>query len=84
MLSSALHFLSQTPMAGAGALTLQGLIPALETVFIQRAQMDHVDCVQALEQKMGARAEAIMREHAFRSRENKKALIARLPRNALL
>ena len=84
VLSSALHFLSQTPMAGAGALTLQGLIPALETVFIQRAQMDHVDCVQALEQKMGARAEAIMREHAFRSRENKKALIARLPRNALL
>jgi GntR family transcriptional regulator of vanillate catabolism len=77
-LQGTLQFVSRTPMAGAGALTLQGLAPALETAFIQRAQNDHVDCVQALEARAGARAEAIMREHAFRSRENKKVLIARL------
>lgn len=77
-LQATLQFISRTPMAGAGALTLQGLMPALETSFIQRAQSDHVDCVQALQERAGARAEAIMREHAFRSRENKKMLIARL------
>jgi GntR family transcriptional regulator of vanillate catabolism len=67
-------------MGGAGALTLQGVIPELETSFIRRAQSDHVDVVQAIRQGAGARAEAIMREHAYRSRENKKVLIARLPR----
>ncbi|HYF21273.1 MAG TPA: GntR family transcriptional regulator [Ramlibacter sp.] len=71
-------FLSRTPMAGAGALTLQGVIPALETAFIQRAQNDHVDVVDAIRQGAGARAEAIMREHALRSRQNKRILVARL------
>ena len=40
---AALAFISRTPMAGAGALTLQGVIPELETAFIRRAQSDHVD-----------------------------------------
>jgi len=82
-LASTLNFVSRIPMAGANALTLQGMVPSLETTFIRRAQMDHVDCVQALEQQAGSRAEAIMREHAFRSRENKKLLIARLPRTPM-
>lgn len=77
-LAATLQFVSRIPMAGANALTLQGLMPSLETGFIRRAQQDHVDVVQALEQKSGARADALMREHAFRSRENKKLLIARL------
>jgi GntR family transcriptional regulator, vanillate catabolism transcriptional regulator len=71
-------FLSRTPMAGAGALTLQGVIPELETAFIQRAQNDHVDVVDAIRQGAGARAEAIMREHALRSRQNKRILVSRL------
>ncbi len=79
-LEAALDFVSRTPMAGAGALTLQGVIPELETAFIRRAQNDHIDCVAAMRQGAGTRAEAIMREHAFRSRENKKTLIARLPK----
>ena len=79
-LEGALGFVSRTPMGGAGALTLQGVIPELETSFIRRAQSDHRDVVQAMREGAGARAEAIMREHAFRSRENKKVLIARLPR----
>lgn len=80
-LGATLAFVSRTPMAGAGALTLQGVIPELETRFIRRAQSDHVDVVQALREGAGARAEAIMREHAYRSRENKRELIARLPRS---
>ncbi|MCZ4316146.1 GntR family transcriptional regulator [Comamonadaceae bacterium G21597-S1] len=79
-LAATLQFVSRIPMAGANALTLQGQVPSVETSFIRRAQQDHVDLVQALEQKAGSRAEAIMREHAFRSRENKKLLIARLAR----
>lgn len=81
-LEAALAFVSRTPMAGAGALTLQGAIPELETAFIRRAQSDHVNCVAAICGGAGARAEAIMREHAYRSRENKKVLIARLPKAA--
>lgn len=81
-LEATLAFISHTPMAGAGALTLQGVIPELETAFIRRAQSDHVDCVAAICGGAGARAEAIMREHAYRSRENKKVLIARLPKTA--
>ncbi len=99
-LAATLQFVSRIPMAGANALTLQGLVSpaparanpceprepvervqALELRFIQRAQQDHVDCVQALTRKEGSRAESIMREHAFRSRENKKVLIARLSRS---
>jgi len=79
-LAATLAFVSRIPMAGANALTLQGLVPSLETAFIRRAQQDHVDCVQALQQHSGSRAEAVMREHAFRSRENKKLLIARMGR----
>ena len=79
-LHDTLGFISRTPMAGAGALTLQGVIPELETAFIRRAQSDHEDVVAAMRAGAGARAEAIMREHAYRSRENKRVLIARLPR----
>lgn len=75
-------FLSRTPMAGAGALTLQGILPRLETEFIQRAHDDHVDCVRAIRQGAGARAESIMREHAFRSRENKRVLMSRMAEGA--
>ncbi len=81
-LDAALVYISRTPMAGAGALTLQGVMPELEAEFIRRAQNDHRDCVAAIEAGASSRAEAIMREHAFRSRENKKTLIARLPQAA--
>ncbi len=81
-LEAALAFVSRTPMAGAGALTLQGVNPELESAFIRRAQSDHLDCVAAICSGAGARAEAIMREHAYRSRENKKVLIAQLPKAA--
>ena len=43
-LEAALAFFSHTPMAGARALTIQGVIPELETAFIRRARSDRVDC----------------------------------------
>ncbi|MBI2728838.1 MAG: GntR family transcriptional regulator [Polaromonas sp.] len=77
-LASALAHVSKTPMAGAGALSLNGVLPLLEYRFIQRAQTDHEDVLAALLAGEGARAEALMREHAHRSRNNKRELIARM------
>ncbi|MDO9403512.1 MAG: GntR family transcriptional regulator [Polaromonas sp.] len=77
-LASALAHVSKTPMAGAGALSLNGRLPLLEYTYIQRAQHDHVDVVAALQAGQGSRAEALMREHAHRSRDNKRELITRM------
>ncbi|MES2980562.1 MAG: GntR family transcriptional regulator [Pseudomonadota bacterium] len=79
-LASALAHVSKTPMAGAGALSLNGALPRLEYEFIVRAQQDHEDVLAALQAKEGARAEALMREHAHRSRNNKRQLIEKLQR----
>lgn len=81
-LASALAHVSKTPMAGAGALSLNGVLPLLEYRFIQRAQTDHEDVLTALLAGEGARAEALMREHAHRSRNNKRELIARMQQPA--
>jgi GntR family transcriptional regulator, vanillate catabolism transcriptional regulator len=74
-LASALAHVSKTPLAGAAALSLHGMSPTLEYTFIQRAQQDHEDIVAALQAGEGARAEALMREHARRSRDNKRELL---------
>lgn len=74
VLVSALEHVAKTPMAGPGALGTSGL-PAIELSFVQRAQLDHEDIVQAIEAREGARAEALMREHARRSRDNKRILV---------
>jgi GntR family transcriptional regulator of vanillate catabolism len=63
------------PLASASALSLGGAAPALELAFLQRAQQDHEDIVDALQAHEGARAEALMREHARRSRDNKRELL---------
>lgn len=81
-LTSALAHVSKTPMAGAGALSLNGVLPLLEYRFIQRAQTDHEDVLAALLAGEGARAEALMREHAHRSRNNKRELITRMQQPA--
>lgn len=81
-LLSALAHVSKTPMAGAGALSLNGALPLLEYGFIQRAQTDHEDVLAALLAGEGARAEALMREHAHRSRDNKRELMMRMQKPA--
>lgn len=77
-LISALDVVTRMPMAGPGSLGLSGSMPALEFAFIQRAQYDHEDIVRALSHGEGTRAEALMQEHAHRSRDNKRALIVQL------
>lgn len=75
VLSSALAHIAKTPMAAPGALGINGLLPALEIAFLRRAQFDHEDVLRAIAAGEGARAEALMREHARRSRDNKRRLM---------
>lgn len=74
-LSSALEHVGKAPLASAAALSLGGALPALEQAFLQRAQQDHEDILGALRAREGARAESLMREHARRSRDNKRELL---------
>lgn len=74
VLASALEHVAKTPMAGPGALGVSGQ-PLVEHTFVQRAQLDHEDIVRSIEAREGTRAEALMREHARRSRDNKRILV---------
>lgn len=75
VLAATLAHVAKTPLAAPGALTLGGTQPALELSFLTRAQSDHEDIVDAIEAREGSRAEALLREHARRSRDNKRVLI---------
>ena len=75
VLASTLAHVTKTPLAAPGAVALGGMRPLLELAFLQRAQSDHEDIVRAIEAREGARAEALLREHARRSRDNKRVLI---------
>lgn len=74
VLRATLEYVIKMPLAAAGALGLSGAHPMLALSFLERAQSDHEDLMTALVRREGARAEALMREHARRSRENKRAL----------
>jgi GntR family transcriptional regulator, vanillate catabolism transcriptional regulator len=74
-LGSAVTVITKMPLVGAQALSLHGIAPQLEHAFIQRAQQDHEDILGAILAGEGARAESLMREHARRSRDNKRILL---------
>lgn len=71
---------NKTPLAGPTALALPIHPSPLGTSFILRAQSDHEDLLAAITRREAARAESIMREHAYRSRENKRQLIDQMQR----
>jgi GntR family transcriptional regulator, vanillate catabolism transcriptional regulator len=75
-LSSSLENLGRIPMVKPGELWVGSGDPQLTLGFIERAQFDHEDVVHAIAARQGARAEVLMREHARRSAENKRALAA--------
>lgn len=77
-LAAALAFNNRTPLSGPGALTLPKLPSDLETPFLLRAQTDHEDLLRAIAAREAGRAESLMREHAYRSRDNKRLLLARI------
>lgn len=81
-LASTLAHVFKTPMAAPGALGVGGVQPSLELSFLRRAQFDHEDILLAIEARESARAEALMREHARRSRDNKRLLMQGMQGNA--
>ena len=54
----------------------------LEFTLTERAQHDHPDVPNAMPAREGARAEAIMREHARLSCSNKREMVLRLKQSA--
>ncbi|AZY48206.1 GntR family transcriptional regulator [Bordetella avium] len=74
-LLSALEHNNKTPLAGPAALTLPSTPSLLETPYVLRAQADHEDLLRAITRREAARAESLMREHAYRSRENKRVML---------
>ncbi|OZI77677.1 GntR family transcriptional regulator [Bordetella genomosp. 12] len=74
-LLSALEHNNKTPLAGPAALTLPSTPSMLETPYVLRAQADHEDLLRAITRRESSRAENIMREHAHRSRENKRVML---------
>jgi GntR family transcriptional regulator of vanillate catabolism len=76
VLGNAIREIGQIPLVGAQALSLHGIAPQREFTFLQRAQLDHEDVLSAILAGESARAESLMREHARRSRDNKRILLA--------
>lgn len=75
-IEAALRQNERIPMAAAAALTFSATVYDIE--LMRRAHEDHRSLLQALERGEGERAEALLREHAYRSRENKRVLIERM------
>jgi GntR family transcriptional regulator of vanillate catabolism len=73
-LANALSLNDQMPFASAGALlggeTRDARLLARHREVLRQAQFEHRSIVEALRQGEGARAEALMREHALRAKEN--------------
>ena len=74
-LTSALEHNERIPMAAAAAVTFNSAVQELAYPRVRRSHEDHVSIVEALMRREGARVEALLREHAYRSRENKRLLI---------
>lgn len=74
-LEAALEQNNKTPLSGPAALTLQATSTELETHYVLRAQADHEAIVEAITQREAVRVEFLLREHARRSRDNKKQLL---------
>jgi GntR family transcriptional regulator, vanillate catabolism transcriptional regulator len=74
-LASALEHNERIPMAAAATITFNSAGPELAYPLLRRAHDDHVSILEAITHREGARAEALFREHAYRSRENKQALL---------
>jgi GntR family transcriptional regulator of vanillate catabolism len=74
-LVSALKHNERIPMAAAAAITFNSAVQKLAYPLLRRAHDDHVSMLEALTRGEGARVEALLREHAYRSCENKRLLL---------
>ncbi|MBI2726284.1 MAG: GntR family transcriptional regulator [Polaromonas sp.] len=75
VLQAAIDLVGKNPLAGPASLTLSGDFPQLEFKLIERAQEDHEDVLAGIVARDGALVELLMKEHARRSRDNKRRLL---------
>ncbi|MGX9935564.1 GntR family transcriptional regulator [Advenella kashmirensis] len=73
-LAESMQTVSRTVFARASNLGSIGDYPEIELEFFTRAQEDHEAIFEAITLREGARAEALCREHARRSIDNKRKL----------
>tara|TARA_R110000787_G_scaffold16622_40_gene51373 strand:+ start:13247 stop:14017 length:771 start_codon:yes stop_codon:yes gene_type:complete len=71
-LAKAIETNDRIPLASAGALAFNLHAPDLMLSAVRTSHDEHVKILQALVRGEGARVEALMREHAYRSREAKR------------
>lgn len=71
-LPAAVAFLSRVPLAAATAIVFDTGDAEATARRLRRSHAEHHDVVDAVLARQGARAEAIMREHARRSASNKR------------
>lgn len=81
-LAAAIAHNNRTPLSAPGAITLAPDRARHALAFLERAQQDHEDLLTAIDERQGSRAEALMREHAWRSRAYRRATMASLDRGA--
>jgi GntR family transcriptional regulator, vanillate catabolism transcriptional regulator len=74
-LAAALEHNERIPLAAAATIAFRSAVQALAYPLLRRAHDDHVSIVEAITRREGVRAEALFREHAYRSRENKQILL---------
>jgi GntR family transcriptional regulator, vanillate catabolism transcriptional regulator len=74
-LAAALEHNERIPLAAAATIAFHSAVQALAYPLLRRAHEDHVGIVEAITRREGARAEALFREHAYRSRESKQILL---------
>lgn len=72
----AVHQVSLLPLASAGSIIFDTSQAAHGRAQLQRAHEDHRLLFEALLARQGGRAEAILREHAFRSAQNRRHNLA--------
>ena len=68
----------QVPLAAASAIAFSAALRGDVLARMRRAHEDHAGIFDALRRRESARVESLLREHAHRSRENKRALIESL------
>lgn len=77
-LLNALEKNNATPFVGPGSVILPPERSAVETALVARAQADHEDICSAIRHREASRAAALILEHTYRSKENKRQLIAQM------
>lgn len=74
-LANALAYNNRLPLVPAGAIAFHSTNLELAFGYMKHAQAEHADIHQALVARQAARAEALVREHSYKSGQNLRKLL---------